>query len=118
MKVLPVRAQIFSGGGSMKRFAFLFFVVSIFLFQGTAIASEVSPEAREFLNKMSNYLAEVTETTRPSVVNISTTSTVTMKENQFGDLFNDPFLKDSSAKIPDTRPCPKSINPRPSARGL
>lgn len=93
MKVLPVRVQTFSGGGSMKRFVFLFLVVSMFLFQGTAIASEVSPEAREFLNKMSNYLAEVTEVTRPSVVNISTTSTVTMKENQFGDLFNDPFFK-------------------------
>ena len=30
---------------------------------------------------------------RPAVVNISTTSTVTMKDNAFGNTFNDPFFR-------------------------
>jgi len=72
---------------------FCFFVFSALLFQGTAFAREVSPEAREFLNRMSNYLSEVAEVTKPSVVNISTTTTLTEKEHPFGDLFNDPFFK-------------------------
>lgn len=63
------------------------------LFRGTASAREVSPEAREFLNKMSNYLAEVADVTKPSVVNISTTTFVTMKNHPYGELFNDPFFK-------------------------
>ncbi len=63
------------------------------LLQGTAIAKEVSPDAKAFLNKMSDYLAEVAEVTKPSVVNISTTTIVSMKENPMGDLFNDPFFR-------------------------
>jgi len=70
-----------------------FFVLTALLFQGTALAREVSPEARDFLNKMSNYLSEVAEVTKPSVVNISTTTTVTMKNHPYGDFFNDPFFK-------------------------
>jgi serine protease Do len=70
-----------------------FLVFTAFLFQGTALAREVSPEAREFLNRLSNYLSEVADVTKPSVVNISTTTTVTMKEHPYGDLFNDPFFK-------------------------
>lgn len=72
---------------------FCFLVFTSPLFQGTALAREVSPEAREFLNKMSNYLAEIAEVTKPSVVNISTTTTVSMKEHPMGDLFNDPFFR-------------------------
>ena len=72
---------------------FCFLVFTALLFQGTALAREVSPEAREFLNKMSNYLAEVAEVTRPSVVNISTTTLVSMKEHPLGDFFNDPFFR-------------------------
>ena len=72
-------------------FCFIFFTT--LLFQGTASAKEVSPEAREFLNRMSNSLSEVADVTRPSVVNISTTSTVTMQENPLGDFFNDPLFK-------------------------
>lgn len=68
-------------------------VFTALLFQGTALASEVSPEAREFLNRLSNYLSEVADVTKPSVVNISTTTTVTMKDHPYGDLFNDPFFK-------------------------
>ncbi len=70
-----------------------FFVFTALLFQGTAIAREVSPEARQFLNKMSNYLSEVADVTKPSVVNISTTTTVTMKNHPYGGMFNDPFFK-------------------------
>jgi serine protease Do len=72
---------------------FMVLVVTVLLFQETALAREVSPEARDFLNRMSNYLSEVAEVTRPSVVNISTTTTVTMNENPYGEFFNDPFFK-------------------------
>ncbi len=68
-------------------------VLAGFFLQGTASAKEVSPEAKAFLNKMSNYLAEVAEVTRPSVVNISTTTTVSMKDHPMGDFFNDPFFR-------------------------
>lgn len=90
MKVLDSRKNIIN---ATMVIVFCFLVLSVFLFQGTASAREVSPEARKFLNQMSDYLSEVAEVTKPSVVNISTTSTVTMKENPFGDLFNDPFFK-------------------------
>ncbi|MDA8082514.1 MAG: DegQ family serine endoprotease [Nitrospiraceae bacterium] len=74
-------------------FFFSFLVCTTLSFQGTALAREVSPEARVFLNKMSNYLAEIAEVTKPSVVNISTTTTVSMKEHPMGEFFNDPFFK-------------------------
>ncbi len=72
---------------------FCFLIFTALLFQGTALAKEVSPEARDFLNRMSNYLAEVAEVTKPSVVNISTTSIVTTQDTPMGDLFNDPLFK-------------------------
>ncbi len=53
----------------------------------------VSAEAKDFLNKMSSALAEVGEAAKPSVVNISTTTTVEMGEQPFGDLFDDPAFK-------------------------
>ena len=77
----------------MKKFVFPFLLVAALLLQETALAGEVSPEAKAFLNRMSNYLSEVSEATKPSVVNISTTSTVTMQDNPMGDLFNDPFFR-------------------------
>jgi len=55
--------------------------------------SRVSEEATEFLGRLSSSLSEVAEAVKPSVVNISTTRTVTMKNNPFGDLFNDPFFR-------------------------
>ncbi len=90
MKDFGSRKSIFSAP-MVSMFSFLVFAA--LLFQGTALAREVSPEAREFLNKMSNYLAEVAEVTRPSVVNISTTTLVSMKEHPMGDFFNDPFFR-------------------------
>ncbi|MDA8433258.1 MAG: DegQ family serine endoprotease [Nitrospiraceae bacterium] len=58
-----------------------------------AQTSAVSPASRDFLGKMSQALSEVAEVARPSVVNISTTTTVTMQGNPFGDFFNDPMFK-------------------------
>jgi serine protease Do len=55
--------------------------------------SEVSHASRDFLGKMSQALSEVAEVARPSVVNISTTTTVTMQGNPFGDFFNDPMFR-------------------------
>ncbi len=58
-----------------------------------ADSSRVSDEASEFLGRLSSSLSEVAEAVKPSVVNISTTKTVTMKSTPFGDLFNDPFFR-------------------------
>ncbi len=51
--------------------------------------SPVSGESTAFLGKLSESLAEISKAVKPSVVNISTTSTVTMKESPF----NDPFFR-------------------------
>jgi serine protease Do len=61
----------------------------------TTLAREktVSQETTKFLGKLSDALAEVADAVRPSVVNISTTSTVTTEDNPEGDLFNDPFFR-------------------------
>ncbi len=90
MKAFKSGKSVFSVSAVIT-FCLLFFTA--LLFRGTASAKEVSPEARDFLNRMSNYLAEVAEVTRPSVVNISTTTIVSMKENPMGDFFNDPFFR-------------------------
>ena len=55
--------------------------------------ANISPDAANFLGKFSAYLSDVAEAVKPSVVNISTTKTVTMQQNPFGDLFNDPFFR-------------------------
>jgi serine protease Do len=62
---------------------------------GIAVAKEgaVSRESSQLLGKMSNALAEVAEAARPAVVNISTTSTITMEESPFGNMFDDPFFR-------------------------
>ncbi len=53
----------------------------------------VSRESSQLLGKLSDALAEVADVARPAVVNISTTSTVTMEDNPFGDMMNDPFFR-------------------------
>ncbi len=64
---------------------------------GTSVATAkdkvVSKETAALLGKLSDAFAEVAEVARPAVVNISTTSTVTMEENPFGNMFNDPFFR-------------------------
>jgi serine protease Do len=70
-------------------------LVGSFTFITTASAKEkaISRESVNLLAKLSDALAEVADAARPAVVNISTTSTVTMQEHPFGDMFNDPFFR-------------------------
>ncbi len=58
-----------------------------------ASAKTISKESTTLLNNLSSAIADVAEASRPAVVNISTTSTVTVEQNPFGDMFNDPFFR-------------------------
>jgi serine protease Do len=58
-----------------------------------AADTAVSQGAKDFLNRMSDAMAEIAEATKPSVVNISTTTIVTVQQNPFGDMFNDPLFR-------------------------
>ena len=62
---------------------------------GSVYAKEkvISKESINLLSKLSDALAEVADAARPAVVNISTTSTVTVEDNPMGDMFNDPFFR-------------------------
>jgi serine protease Do len=62
---------------------------------GSAYAKDrvISQESAKLLGKLSDALAEVAEIARPSVVNISTTTTVSMEDHPYGDFFNDPFFR-------------------------
>ena len=62
---------------------------------GIATAKDklVSKESTNLLGRLSDAFAEVAEAARPAVVNISTTSTVTVEDNPFGNMFNDPFSR-------------------------
>jgi len=62
---------------------------------GIASAKEkiISRESINLLSKLSDALAEVADAARPAVVNISTTSIVTMQDHPFGDMFNDPLFR-------------------------
>jgi serine protease Do len=65
-------------------------------FSGGIVSAEdekISQESMNTLSKLSQALDEVANIARPAVVNISTTSTVTMEDNPFGDMFNDPFFR-------------------------
>ncbi len=53
----------------------------------------VSKETVNLLGQLSDALAEVAAAARPAVVNISTTSTVSVEQNPFGNTFNDPFFR-------------------------
>ncbi len=71
------------------------FVVAGLSGGGVSHAKEktVSKETVNMLGKLSDAFAEVAEVARPAVVNISTISTVTMEENPFGNMFNDPLFR-------------------------
>ena len=60
---------------------------------GQAREQAISKDSKAFLKKLSDSLAEVAEAAKPSIVNISTTSTVTMEGHPGGDLFNDPLFR-------------------------
>jgi len=55
--------------------------------------TNISSDAKKFLGKFSEYLSEVSEAVKPSVVNISTTTTITVRRDPFGDFFDDPFFR-------------------------
>lgn len=71
------------------------FLIAGLLPSGIALAKDkaVSRESSQLLGKLSDALADVADAARPAVVNISTTSTMTMEENPFGDMFNDPLFR-------------------------
>lgn len=56
-------------------------------------AKKVPQEAVTFLNTLSGALSSVAEAAGPSIVNVSTTSTVTTEETPFGEMFKDPFFR-------------------------
>jgi serine protease Do len=90
--------QSFAMHGVLKKsWAVILAVVLVagLLPSGIAVARDaaVSRESSQLLGKLSDALAEVAEVARPAVVNISTTSTITMEESPFGDMFNDPFFR-------------------------
>lgn len=53
----------------------------------------VSVKGPDFLNILNASLADVAETVKPSVVNISTTKTISMKDHPLGNFMDDPFFK-------------------------
>jgi serine protease Do len=59
----------------------------------SALEKTISQDSIKTLGKLSEALSEVADAVRPAVVNISTTSVVTMEDNPFGDMFNDPFFR-------------------------
>jgi serine protease Do len=75
--------------------SFLFLLSGACLNSNTAHAGgkAISQDSKQLLGNLSNALAEVAEGVRPAVVNISTTTTISAKENPFGDMFNDPFFR-------------------------
>jgi len=61
--------------------------------KSSAQVREVSKESKDFLNKFTIALAEVSEVVKPVVVNISTERSDKGEANPFGHFFNDPFFK-------------------------
>nr|MDA8423559.1 trypsin-like peptidase domain-containing protein [Nitrospiraceae bacterium] len=79
-----------------RSFALILAIVLIAALPATSVLAKtraVSEDSSKLLSKLSDALAEISEASRPAVVNISTTTTVTMEENPFGDMFNDPMFR-------------------------
>lgn len=55
--------------------------------------SIVSENEDEFLSKLNSSLSRISEEVKPSVVNISTTKKISIREHPFEDLLNDPLFK-------------------------
>jgi serine protease Do len=53
----------------------------------------VTVKGPDFLDILNASLANVAETVKPSVVNISTTKTISMKDHPLGNFMDDPFFK-------------------------
>jgi serine protease Do len=56
-------------------------------------SQSAAPAGDGMLAELNESLARVAERVKPSVVNISTTKTISIKDTPFGDLFNDPFFR-------------------------
>jgi serine protease Do len=78
------------------------FTLSLALFMASDLFSpgivsardkNVSQESINTLSRLSQALDEVANVARPAVVNISTTSTISIDDNPYGDMFNDPFFR-------------------------
>ncbi len=88
---------------SNRKTSLFFVVLSVLFLISSSYAADtpaqvpektaISPESKKLLGNFSNALAEVAAAVRPSVVNISTTTTLSEEENPFGDMFNDPFFR-------------------------
>ncbi|MEW6602276.1 MAG: DegQ family serine endoprotease [Nitrospirota bacterium] len=61
--------------------------------KAVAETPEITKDDTAFLETLNRSLSSVAEIVKPSVVNISTTSTVTSRGTQLDDLFNDPFFR-------------------------
>jgi serine protease Do len=92
MKV-HLQKQVSSRGFFVLLLAILLAIGSSIAGSASATDKVVPKESSQFLGKLSAALADVAAVARPAVVNISTTSTVTMEESPFGDMFNDPFFR-------------------------
>ncbi len=53
----------------------------------------LSEDDTALLARINDSLSAVSDIVKPSVVNISTTTTVSMKESPFGDFYNDPLFR-------------------------
>ncbi|KPK02171.1 MAG: hypothetical protein AMK71_03180 [Nitrospira bacterium SG8_35_4] len=61
--------------------------------RSSASAPAAPGNESDLLGRINSSLSAVAEKVKPSVVNISTTTTVSMKGSPFGDMFNDPFFR-------------------------
>jgi serine protease Do len=53
----------------------------------------VTVKGPDFLDTLNASLADIAEKVKPSIVNISTTKTISMKDHPLGDFMDDPFFK-------------------------
>ena len=88
--------MVLKGGNKGGKWAAALSMVLLLLFQPLHVQAKetpISPGTKAILKQLSDSLAEVAEAVKPSVVNISTTSTVAVDANPFGDMFEDPFFR-------------------------
>jgi len=68
-------------------------VVVLFIYNGSAQSQEISKESIDILTKTGQAMAEITESVKPAVVNISTTRTEKIGESPLAPFFEDPLFK-------------------------
>ncbi|HDH05963.1 MAG TPA: PDZ domain-containing protein [Nitrospirae bacterium] len=74
--------------------------------------TNIAPDAANFLGKFSGYLSEVAEAVKPSVVNISTTKTVTMQQSPAAQALkrNDVIQEINKKVIKNTKDYEKAVS--------